>query len=175
MIYNRDSMNKILDNTIECLIKSGIHNLYVKSQQEAKNFIMYHIAVGTIVFIEDCIEIKSLDIEQSIVEKGGTILTDASYIDYLNVQPKNSIIKVQLHGAKYILENRWGDNKKYPSENSIKQNRFKTIIVIPLEYCEEINKFICNLEMEKLNHNEKTNKSEKREDIYNDISIVIIG
>lgn len=176
MIYNRDSINKILDNTIKCLIKSGVHNLYVKSQQEAKNFIMYHIAVGTIVFIEDCKEIKSLDIERSIVENGGTIIKDESYIDYLNVQPKNSIIKVQLHGVKYILENRWSDIKKYPSENSIKLNRFKTIIVIPLECCEEINKFICSLEMEKLIHNEKTNRSEKREDeIYNDISVVIIG
>ncbi len=179
MNNENDFTNKIVNNTIKILNELGFHSLHVKSKQEAKNFIMYHVGVGTLVTLEECSEIKDLGIEQAINENGGTILKDESEINYNNATSKNSIIKVQLHGGKYIFNNEDVITKNYDYSHTEKCNRVKTIIVIALEYntilTDAINEFLKHLEHVKNKfENEIYANSQNEETIYNDISIIFI-
>lgn len=170
-----DFTNKIVNNTIEILNELGFHSIYVKSKQEAKNFIMYHVGVGTLVALEECKEITELGIEQAINEKGGTILNDESEINFSNVTSKNSIIKVQLYGGKYIFENKDAMIKNCVHGYTESCNRVKTIIVIILELTEDINEFLRQLEEMKTRFkNEIYDNSKNYETIYNDVSIIFI-
>jgi len=90
---------------METLQKVGIHSIYVKSKEEARNFIMYHINIGTVVKLDNSLKSLDLRLEKSIIEKGGNIVNDHSdniIVDELQYK-KNSIAELHLYGGSYIL------------------------------------------------------------------------
>ncbi|MEG1255639.1 hypothetical protein [Clostridium sp.] len=94
-----------IENAMETLQKVGIHSIYVKSKEEARNFIMYHINIGTVVKLDSSLQALDLRLEKSIIEKGGNIVNDYSdniIVDELHYR-KSSIAELYLCGGSYMF------------------------------------------------------------------------
>jgi len=81
-MVNRTSVSILIQDMMDKLEEIGIHSILVRSKEEAKNFIMYHIDIGTQVRIDDCLELNDLNLEKAVIEKGGTIFL-MSYFLYM--------------------------------------------------------------------------------------------
>ncbi|MFR1708445.1 MAG: hypothetical protein ACLSV2_06065 [Clostridium sp.] len=130
----RNDASILIQDTMDRLGEIGIHSILVKSKEEAKNFIMYHIDIGTEVRIDDCLELKNLNIEKAIVEKGGTILNnkEGSLESKEISKRKPTISKLNLHGSSYIFRD-FNTFTHYNMENNHLLNYIggkKAIIVI---------------------------------------------
>ncbi len=64
----------LAERVVKNLNNNGFHSIYVETKEEARNFIMYHINVGTTVGIGGSETIASLDMTKDIMEKGGTLI-----------------------------------------------------------------------------------------------------
>lgn len=102
----RSSVSILIQDTMDRLEEIGIHSILVRSKEEAKNFIMYHIDIGTQIRIDDCLELEDLNLERAIIEKGGTILNNKEEsLEAKEIQKrKPAISKLNLYGSSYIFK-----------------------------------------------------------------------
>jgi len=102
----RSSVSILIQDTMDRLEEIGIHSILVRSKEEAKNFIMYHIDIGTQIRIDDCLELEDLNLERAIIEKGGTILNNKEEsLEAKEIQKrKPTISKLNLYGSSYIFK-----------------------------------------------------------------------
>ena len=171
MRKDKSLIKSLVKDTIEFLHERGIHTFIVKSGQEARNFILYHVGVETIVLLQREKAVDLLQLEKSIIEIGGTL--DNSDVDMKNKRTQNSIEKVQVYGTDYFLNNPNAITFKKKSPVLDNEGRVKTILVIWMDD-KEIHNIIHKLKEESLGENLEKIKLKKIKKNYNDISIIFI-
>ena len=196
---NKTSVNILMQDIISRLEEIGVHSILVRSKEEAKNFIMYHIDIGTHIIMDDCLELNGLNLERAIIEKGGTILNSKGIglAAKEEKKRKSTIEELNLYGSSYILEE-FNGFTHHDIENNYILNDIderKTIIVINIGLNDALyNKLLLiykeimdidsrkinnlNPDMTKTNTNLKYLDNRERnighKNINNDISIVFI-
>ncbi len=105
-MVNRTSVSILIQDMMNKLEEIGIHSILVRSKEEAKNFIMYHIDIGTQVRIDDCLELNDLNLEKAVIEKGGTILNkEVGDLDFKEGKKRPSTIsELDLYGCSHLLD-----------------------------------------------------------------------
>jgi len=105
-MVNRTSVSILIQDMMNKLEEIGIHSILVRSKEEAKNFIMYHIDIGTQVRIDDCLELNDLNLERAVIEKGGTILNnEVGNLDFKEGKKRPSTIsELDLYGCSHLLD-----------------------------------------------------------------------
>lgn len=172
-MYNENGFIKnVVNDTIELLHDNGVHSFLVKSKQEAKNFILFHVGIETVVVLKNEKEINSLNLEKAILQLGGSIVEEDVKINSNYLKFKNSILKVKVYGNDFILN---GINK---GDLSIFTDfdegvRIKTVLVINLQDL-NINSLLSVLKKEFISNSTKI--SGKRQEFSNlrDVSIIFI-
>lgn len=133
LMYKENGFIKeLVNDTIELLRENGIHSRVFSSTQEAKNFILYHVGVETIVLIKREKIINLLKLDKSIIELGAAIVEEDMKILAKDKKLKNSISKVVVYGNEYFLNNDKLINLCCTS-NDDEDIRVKTILVISLQ------------------------------------------
>lgn len=124
---------KVVRDIMELLKQNGIHSITVKTVQEAKNFIMYHVGVGTVIFIDNSSETKCLELEKSVISKGGTIRRINDLGDVKKDKARCSVSEVKIFGFDNFIKS---INESYIVVNTCKN--VKTVVIIFLKKCESI-------------------------------------
>ncbi|GAA0765968.1 hypothetical protein GCM10008908_03150 [Clostridium subterminale] len=118
-MVNRTSVSILIQDMMNKLEEIGIHSILVRSKEEAKNFIMYHIDIGTQVKMDDCLELNDLNLEKAITEKGGTILNNK--VEDLELKEgkkrRSTISELDLYGCSHILDE-FTEFTHYTTENN---------------------------------------------------------
>lgn len=91
--------NIVVQRVVNSLRNNGFHSIYVDTKDEAINFIMYHIDVGTVVSVGVSKTIEELDINRIIIEKGGTLL---NFNQCFDSKEQMAIMRKQLLSDVYI-------------------------------------------------------------------------
>lgn len=135
-MVNRTSVSILIQDMMNKLEEIGIHSILVRSKEEAKNFIMYHIDIGTQVKMDDCLELNDLNLEKAITEKGGTILNNK--VEDLELKEgkkrRSTISELDLYGCSHILDE-FTEFTHYATENTLLSciDGIKTIAVINID------------------------------------------
>lgn len=117
---------------IEKLRSNGIHSIVVNTSQEAKNFIMYHVGVGTTIFLDNSNEVVKLAMKKTAINKGATLydINELENHEKNKVQSyNNEIIIYGFHSFLEILK----ENKI----NQLPSSRTKIVIVIQMRIFNE--------------------------------------
>ncbi len=129
---NDTSVSISIQNAMSFLLSKGIHSIFVNSKEEAKNFIMYHVDIGTRVKICNCIEISKLSLDKAIIEKGGTIINN-EYIYSLDKKTENrklTVSELYLYGMEYLFMDHHMNAKSFKDNYSLENNMGKKTIII---------------------------------------------
>ncbi|MEG0306545.1 MAG: hypothetical protein RR636_01295 [Clostridium sp.] len=146
MCDSRNPKVLLIQNAMTILQEIGIHSICVSSREEVRNFIMYHIKIGTVVKVDNSLELMNLSLDKAIMEKGGTVIhsTNCNELN-LNVENHRKIaIDLYLCGGNQLLKGDCLDRTDYFCDNLFKYGcKNKKIILIihakNLEYVEENN------------------------------------
>lgn len=145
---------------------NGIHSIVVNTSQEAKNFIMYHVGVGTIIFLDNSKEVKKLAIEKTAINKGATLYDINEIRNMEKDKGKSYLTEIIIYGFDKFLE-----ILKEKKINQLPVSKIKIVIVIQMKSFKEgyVSLYNKNISMALLDFQEiiKINKR--------DISIIFIG
>ena len=145
---------------------NGIHSIVVNTSQEAKNFIMYHVGVGTIIFLDNSKEVKKLSIEKTAINKGATLYDINEIRNMEKDKGQSYLTEIIIYGFDKFLE-----ILKEKKINQLPVSKIKIVIVIQMKSFKEgyVSLYNKNISMALLDFQEiiKINKR--------DISIIFIG
>lgn len=135
VLMKRDIYEKVYEMMID-LRKNNIHSIIVGLNEEARNFIMYHIQVGTNVYLDEVKEILDLNMEKSARDRGGTVYYLEDETSDIKEDFSRSRSNVYVLGADFVTERT--NNIKLMENDLNNNNNIINKLIIIYKYRERI-------------------------------------